>query len=273
MPTAILDRTSEVLSFSRLKLNLPKSVEALQAEYLSAHPFPHLVLDNLFPDETVASILSELSDLSSEKWIHDKQKTLVKSNMRSAVDLGDNGFNFVSLLNSAGFLYFVTEITGVRGLLPDPYLTGAGYSVMGEGGKFSVHADRNTDHYSGLERRVVMLVYLNKNWSPELGGQLELWSKDGKQREKSIEPIFNRTVFFEIADDNFHAVRPVTNGSERARLSFMSYYHTVGKNVIPHYSIYAPGIYQENPSILKKVVKGALPPFLFDALKNLSPSK
>jgi Rps23 Pro-64 3,4-dihydroxylase Tpa1-like proline 4-hydroxylase len=269
MSVARANRTSEVLGYCRVKLNLNRNLEDLQQEYLSARPFPHLVLDNLFPAESVDAVLSELTHLNSDQWIYENHKTLVKSNMRSAVDLEENGFQFVSLLNSAGFLYLVSEITGVKGLLPDPYLTGAGYTVMGEGGKFSVHADRNTDHYSGLVRRMVLLIYLNKDWSTELGGQLELWSKDGLQRERSIEPIFNRVVLFEIADHNFHAVRPVADGSQRARLAFMSYYHTVGRDVIPHYSIYAPGVFQKNPSRLTKIAKEILPPFLFNALKHL----
>lgn len=273
MSTASSGRTAEILGFCRLKLNLTKSLEDLRQEYLSGYPFPHLVLDNLFPTGSVDAVLSELSALSDDRWIRESRATLVKSNMRSAIDLGDDGFQFVSVLNSAGFLHFVSEISGVKGLLPDPYLTGAGYTAMGEGGKFSVHADRNTDHYSGLERRLVMLIYLNKDWSTELGGQLELWSKDGLRFEKSIEPIFNRTVIFEIADDHFHAVRPVTNGSERARLAFMSYYHTVGRDVVPHFSIYAPGVFQEQPSLWKKIVKEALPPFVFRALKKMKPKR
>ncbi len=261
------NRTEKVLSFVRCDLSIDKSVDELLHEYQHAAPFPHLVLDDLFPYETLNPVLDELPSPSSEKWVHEHTDHLVKSNLRSAADLGDQTFQFASILHSAGFLYFLSEITGVKALLPDPYLTGAGYHVVPEGGKFDVHADRNTDHNSGLERRVVMLIYLNRSWAPEYGGQLELWNQQGTKCEKVIEPLFNRTVIFEIGDKNFHGVRPVI-GAGVARRSFAVYFHTVGKRLVMHNSIYAPTIYQNKGSLLRRIGRETLPPFLSRALKS-----
>lgn len=262
-------RTAEVLSFLRMPLSIDKSVEELLSDYRSAKPFSYHVLDNLFPSEMLDSLIDELPPLSSEKWVHERHETLVKSNLRSATDLGEKAFQFASVLHSAGFLYFLTSITGIKALLPDPYLTGAGYHVVPEGGKFDVHADRNTDHNSGLERRLAMLVYLNKSWKPDYGGQLELWNQDGSQCEKVIEPLFNRTVIFEIGDKNFHAVRPVTKGMNFKRQSFAIYFHTVGKNLVMHNSLYAPKIFQDKEPLVRRVVRDAIPPILLRTLKSL----
>ena len=194
---------------------------------------------------------------------------MIKSNLRSAVDLEENGYAFASILHSAAFLYFLTEITGIKALLPDPYLGGAGYHVIYEGGNFDVHADRNTDYYCGLRRRMAMLVYLNKAWQPKFGGQLELWNQDGTQCEKVIEPIFNRTVIFEVDDRNFHAVRPVASGSGAARKAFAAYFHTVDGGFVPHNSLYAPSIYQASDGFLHRVARATLPPFIWEALKEI----
>ncbi|MGD0940001.1 MAG: 2OG-Fe(II) oxygenase [Terracidiphilus sp.] len=263
------NRTSEVLSFSRIHLSLDGRVEDLLQSYKSAVPFPHHVFDNLFPGEMLDSLVDELPPLSSDKWVHERHEQLIKSNLRSATDLGDHAFHFASVLHSAGFLYFISEITGVRALLPDPYLTGAGYHIVPEGGKFDVHADRNADHNSGLERRLVMLIYLNKAWRPEFGGQLELWNMDGTRCEKVIEPIFNRTVIFEIGDKNFHAVRPVAKGLAFPRRSFAVYFHTVGKNLVMHNSLYAPKIFQDKESLFRRILRDTAPPVLVRALKSL----
>ena len=194
---------------------------------------------------------------------------MIKSNLRSAVDLEDHGYTFASVLHSAAFLYFMTEITGIKALLPDPYLGGAGYHLMQEGGKFEVHADRNTDFHCGLQRRLAMLVYLNKAWQPEFGGQLELWNRDGTRCEKVIEPIFNRTVIFEIADTNFHAVRPVAAGSGAARKAFVAYFHTVDGKILPHNSVYAPAIFRDWDGVIHRVARATLPPFIWEALKGI----
>jgi hypothetical protein len=268
--TEINKRTAEVLSFIRCEVAPPKGVEDLQAEYKSARPFPYLVLDDLFPAEILDALIEEMPPLSSEKWVHERHERFVKSNLRSAADLAERSYQFISVLHSAAFLYFLSEITGIKSLLGDPYLSGGGYHVVPEGGKFDVHADRNTDHNSGLERRLSMLIYLNKNWKPEYGGQLELWNQKGTRCEKVIEPIFNRTVIFEIGDKNFHGVRPVVGGYGLSRQAFVVYFHTVGKDLVFHNSIYAPTIYQAKKSLVKRVAKEALPPFLFRALKTLS---
>lgn len=266
------DRTTAVLSSVRCKLSINKSIEGLLQEYNSARPFPHLVLDNLFPSDVLDSLLNELPPVASPKWVNERHDRMIKSNLRSAVDLGDEANKFASMLHSAGFLYFLSEITGVHALLPDPYLSGAGYHVIPEGGKFDVHADRNTDHFSGLERRLAMLVYLNKSWNPDYGGQFELWNENGTQREKVVQPDFNRTMIFEIADKNFHAVRPVTGSHGRKRISFAVYYHTVGKNVAQHNSLFAPELYQLKGHRARQVARDTLPPFLFRALKGLKSS-
>jgi len=57
-----------------------------------------------------------------------------------------------------------------------------------------------------------------------------------------VEPLFNRTILFEVADQIFHGVRPVKR-EEMERNSFAIYFHTVGlpngKTATPHNSIYA----------------------------------
>ena len=263
------DRTAEALSFLRCKLSPSRSVGDLLDDYEHAQPFPHLVLDNLFPSEIVDSVLEEIPPASSEKWVHLQDPLMIKSNLRSALDLEEHGYAFASFLHSAAFLYFLTEITGIKALLPDPYMGGAGYHVMQEGGKFEVHADRNTDFYCGLRRRLAMLVYLNNSWHPEFGGQLELWNRDGTRCEKVIEPIFNRTVIFEIDDCNFHAVRPVASGSRAVRKAFVAYFHTVDGKIVPHTSVYAPSIYRDRDGLIHRVARATLPPFIWAALQEL----
>lgn len=262
-------RTSEVLSLVRSKIAPSKDLEDLLADYKSAQPFPFLVLDDLFPNDTIDALIDELPPLSSEKWVHERHEKLIKSNLRSATDLGEKSYQFVSVLHSAGFLYFLSEITGIKALVGDPYLSSGGYHVVPAGGKFDVHADRNTDLNCGMERRLAMLIYLNKNWKPEYGGQLELWNQEGTQCEKVIEPIFNRTVIFEVGDKNFHGVRPVVEQHNVSRRAFVTYFHTVGRELEFHNSIYVPTIYQSNQSLVNRVMKESLPPFLYRALKSL----
>jgi hypothetical protein len=269
MKMTTTDRTSAVLSFVRSNLSLSRSVSDLFDDYRHAKPFPHLVLDDLFPPEELDALLDELPPASGEDWVHERNERYVKSNLRSAVYLQEHGYAFTSVLHSAAFLYLLTEVTGIKALLPDPYLRGAGFHIIEEGGKFEVHADTNTDSYCGLHRRLAMMIYLNKGWKPEFGGQLELWNQDATRCEKMIEPLFNRTVIFEIGDTNFHAVRPVVAALGARRKSFAAYFHTVTRDLEFHNSIYTPSIYRDRVPLLQRAVRATVPPFIWGALKAL----
>jgi hypothetical protein len=122
---------------------------------------------------------------------------------------------------------------------------------------------------TGLTRRLAFLLYLNKDWKHAYGGQLELWNDTATLCEKVIEPIFNRVVLFEIADKNYHAVRPVTPNTGVCRQSFVVYYHTVGKGIIRHNSVFAPAIYRDPVPLTSRVAREVLPPILFRAIKNI----
>jgi hypothetical protein len=263
--------TSEVGDRLKRPVRLPDTAENLHAQYLAAQPFPHLVLDGLFSEEAMEDLLLEIPSLRDDRWVHHEEKRLTKSNLRSAVDLGEIGYQHLSFLHSAAFLYLLAELTGIWHMVPDPYLSGGGYHVVPTGGRFDVHADRNVDHNTGLTRRLAMITYLNRDWRPEYGGQLELWSKDASRCELAVEPLFNRTILFEVGDKNFHGVRPVEReGMERK--SFAIYFHTVGlpdgRTASPHNSIYAPTFYRKRPEI-KHILRDCIPPILLRGVQKI----
>lgn len=255
------------------KIDLPQALEILKSRYESAKPFKHIVIDHLFSDLLIAKLAKEIPPINTDNWVRHNDEHLVKYNLRSAVQLGENGAQLSALLHSAAFLYFLSELTGIWELLPDPYLQGAGFHVVPNGGKFDVHVDRNTAYETGLVRRLALIIYLNKGWKYEYGGQLELWDSTGSRCEATIEAIFNRAVLFEIADHNFHGVRGVTCPKGRSRNSFATYYHTSvinsGKEIAPHTSIYAPSFYNNNKFTLRGLIKDLTPPALWRALKML----
>jgi hypothetical protein len=255
---------------------LTASIKSLSFDYRSAPPFPHLLLDNLFSEDLLDRVVHEILPPGEANWVRHDDDHMRQFNLRSAVDLGEAGAQLVAFLHSATFLYFLSEVTGISELLPDPYLQGAGYHCIPRGGKFDVHVDRNTAYSTGLVRRLALLIYLNKKWKHEYGGQLELWSKDGKRPEVIVEPTFNRIAIFEITDENYHGVpSPVRCPKGRSRNCFVVYYHTVElpgiKEVTPHTSIYAPGLYGQRQSRLRQLAKDLAPPLVLRVVRKLLP--
>lgn len=257
------------------KIHLPNGVEPLRSAYAGAKPFPHVVIDNLFSEQLLNEVLAEAPTLAREQWLNVEQQDLEKIvRMRSAVEVGEAGARLVSLLHSAAFLYLLSEITGIWQLLPDPYLQGGGHALMRPGGYFKIHADRNIAYDTGLTRRLAMIIFLNKNWLPEYHGQLELWNAAGTQREASIEPLFNKTIIFEVAYPNYHGVpEPLACPPDRLRQSFLVYYHTVGigggDKVTPHTSMFAPAFYRRRKNKLRRFAEQVTPPFVINVARKL----
>ena len=83
--------------------------------------------------------------------------------------------------NSKPFISVLENITGIKGLIPDPYFLGGGFHEICQGGHLSVHADFNHHKLMDLERRINVLIYLNKGWQEAWGGQLELWDREHDQ--------------------------------------------------------------------------------------------
>jgi hypothetical protein len=257
LPT-VLDQLSEL-----------ESTATLANRFETGIPFPHLVFENLFNNDQLESVLNEGLGRGKSEWIHHNTQNIAKLGQKSAATLGDASFQLVSLLHSAPFLYLLSEITGIWNLLPDPYMHGAGYSIIPSGAKFDVHLDANADTSTGLTRRLALLIYLNHDWSSEYGGQLELWGNGVSSQSVKITPSFNTTVLMEISDRALHGINPVVAPHGRSRISFMAYFNTSGpilsKDMGVHGSLYAPVCYHQKQS-LQQIIRRWLPPVLFDYL-------
>ncbi len=271
-----VDLTNEYQSLLAGKLLFPQSVESLRDRYRQAAPYPHVVVDGMFPDVLLDSMLSEIAQMGRDRWKNVDQDTRERTlRMRSAADMGPAGDRLLSVVHSAAFLYLLSEITGISNLLPDPYLQVAGYAQMRRDDYFAVHSDRNVAYETGLMRRLAVIIFLNKNWSPEYHGNLELWSHDGKRCEVSIAPTYNRTAIFQVANPNYHGVpTPLACPTDRTRQSFILYYHAAGvdSDLKPHTSIFAPRLYGSNRLTLKSVARDLMPPLLVRALRKITTS-
>jgi hypothetical protein len=217
---------------------------SLRAKYASAAPFPHIVLDGLFDADVLQSILRDFPDPRSMQWMqfdNPLEKKLGYSHERSAVS--GTIRDFLNDLNSFEMLLWLEALTGIEGLIPDPYFGGGGLHQIEPGGFLKVHADFNVHPKLKLDRRLNMLIYLNQEWKEEYGGHLELWDRDRKSCRHRILPLFNRTVIFSTTDTSFHGhPHPLTSPPGITRKSVSLYYYTAGRPAeersVPHDTIF-----------------------------------
>ncbi|MEQ9306177.1 MAG: 2OG-Fe(II) oxygenase, partial [Marinoscillum sp.] len=78
-----------------------------------------------------------------------------------------------------------------------------------------------------LYRRINVLVFLNKDWKEEWGGELQLWDNKMTECQVKIAPVFNRVVVFSTLKDSFHGhPDPLLCPLSVSRKSIALYYYT-----------------------------------------------
>jgi hypothetical protein len=202
----------------------------LRSSYQSASPFPHIVLDDLFPEDVLSAVLEDFPQPGDIPWREFQSATEKKLGWEHSTPLRRNLRDFLTEMSSPGMLQFLQELTGIDGLVPDPYFGGAGPHQIVPGGFLKIHADFNWHPLLRLDRRLNMLVYLNRDWREEYGGHLELWDTAMTRCERRILPIFNRTVVFSTTDTSYHGhPHPLTCPQGWTRKSVSFYYYTNGR--------------------------------------------
>jgi len=199
----------------------------LQAKYLAGDPFPHIVIDDFLPSTVLEGCIAgfpQISDPDSESY--DRSQERFKTSYNPDY-LEPEIRNFFYTLNSRPFIQFLENLTGIKGLISDPYFLGGGFHQTKNGGHLDVHADFNHHKPLNLERRLNILIYLNKNWPLDYGGALELWNSGMEACVRRIEPEIGRCVVFSTTGDSYHGHPvPVMHPNETPRRSIALYYYT-----------------------------------------------
>lgn len=212
-------------------MNLQYDPRTLHTQYRNAEPFPHIVLDRLFDDAALDAVLRDFPDRASMTWrVFDTPQEKKLGFFHETSAIATTVRQFLNDLNSFEMLLWLEALTGIEGLIPDPYFGGGGLHQIEPGGFLNVHADFNVHPKLKLDRRLNLLVYLNHDWRDEYGGHLELWDQDASNCRERILPLFNRTVIFSTTDTSFHGhPHPLTAPAGMSRKSVSLYYYTAGR--------------------------------------------
>ncbi len=207
--------------------------------YVSADPFPHIVLDGLFDDAELEPVLADFPRPEETRWLKFDSATEKKLGFyheRSTISPRIRAF--LDAMNGFETLLWLEALSGIDGLIPDPYFGGGGIHQIEPGGFLKVHVDFNVHPKLKVDRRMNVLVYLNKDWREEWGGHLELWNAE--ECRVRIAPVFNRTVIFSTSDTSFHGhPHPLQSPEGVTRKSVSLYYYTAGATVsVPHDTIF-----------------------------------
>jgi hypothetical protein len=205
----------------------------LRADFQSADPFPSIVIDDLLP-EAVLQRAREGFPAGTRASDGLFQMGYAGQNKRQITpeDCGQAARELFWFFNSRAMLQFLEGLTGIEGLLPDPYFVGGGYHETTRGGLLGVHADFRIHEQLHLQRRLNLIVYLNDTWDDAWKGQLELWRPDMSVCVARISPLLNRCVVFQTDAHTWHGHPDALETPEgQTRRSMALYYYTASRGV------------------------------------------
>jgi 2-oxoglutarate-Fe(II)-dependent oxygenase superfamily protein len=185
------------------------------------------VIDNFLPEHVLDEVLTEFPTPEGADWFAFDSATERKLATKDDSTMGPATRQLLAELNSAAFIEFLERITGIEGLVPDPHFVGGGLHQIEPGGHLKVHADFNRHPRTQLERRLNVLIYLNRDWNDEYGGAFELWDKNMTRCEEKVMPYFNRCVVFSTTSTSYHGhPEPLACPKGQTRKSIALYYYS-----------------------------------------------
>lgn len=244
------------------------------AEYQSKTPYHYTCIDNFLPLEILEKVRAEALEMGDQPAQNSSENEKLKTSYNPD-RMPVFSRSVFHALNSRPFLQFLENMTGIKGLIPDPYYGGGGIHRTNTTGHLDIHADFNHHKIMNLERRVNLLIYLNPGWKEEYGGSFEVWTDDMSEKVAGFAPVMNRMCCFSTGSNTMHGnPEPVNHPEDDPRLSIALYYYTATweEGRVEQSTVFKrrPGTTDaRSHEATLRVVREFVPPILYRKSRNL----
>lgn len=195
-------------------------------EFTNAKPFEHVAIPNFLSEAASGALVADFPEPKDKSYHWHQYDNPIE--MKYALNEFDGlvaAPKMFQLLSSPEILVKIRELTGIANLEADPHLHGAGLHAYPSGGKLDMHLDYGIHPITGKERRVNIILFLNKDWKPEYGGDLELWDAQLRSFSRVLPPKYNTAVIFRTCDFSYHGLPfPLKCPADMYRRSLAIYY-------------------------------------------------
>ena len=222
-----------------------------RAGYTGAEPFPHCAIDDFLPDAVCRQVLEAFPAPTRTAGCASRSTTARSWPRRSAPGCPTRCTTCWRTSTPPTACASWKALTGINGLISDPYFEGGGLHQIEPGGYLKLHTDFNYSKRLRLDRRINLIVYLNEDWREEYNGHLELWDRDVSRCVRKVLPAYNRCVVFNTTDWSYHGhPEKLACPPGRTRKSLALYYYSNGR---PEEERSAPHgtMWQERPGVAR----------------------
>ncbi|MBO6492801.1 MAG: 2OG-Fe(II) oxygenase [Pelagibacteraceae bacterium] len=209
-----------------------------QLKNINKKPFHHVVIDNFLNKKFINKIYKEFPNYSDSVW-HEYNNYCENKKTTNIWNLfKPNTYKLFTFLNSQEFIDLIQKYLTKKKIFSDDGLHGSGLSVMKSSvGRLNPHLDNSIHPKNELLRKYNLILFLNKNWKKNMGGNLMLYERNKFNRNihgnlsKSIAPYFNRCVIFDNYMNSWHSVQKIKKQKNLFRKSIQIYYFVNEKNI------------------------------------------
>lgn len=196
----------------------------LNEQFSTGIPYEHVEIPNFFHEDYATKLLELFPTLENPRWYQYHNPIEKKYSLNHFGDLPEYS-NLFDTLQSDAFINKMKEISSISNLEKDPFLHGAGLHYHPRGGKLDMHLDYSIHPITKKERRVNLIIYLNREWREEWEGSLELWDNQYTNCIRKILPRWNTAVLFRTSDISYHGMpKPFQCPADGGRKSIAIYY-------------------------------------------------
>lgn len=232
-------------------------------DFQNGQPIPHIVIDNFLEESLAEKILSEFPNINDKIWYEYNNAIENKKTYNHWESFPEHTYQLFSYLNSPEYVHTLEQLFDNLTLYADIGLNGGGWHIHGPGGKLNVHLDYSIHSKLKLERRLNIIIYLNKNWNDEWGGDLGFYSHDKinnvpKALVKAIMPSFNRAIVFDTTCNSWHGLpAPIRCPAAVTRKSLAIYYLSEPRRLADarKKALFSPYKEQQNNEEILKLIR------------------
>lgn len=224
-----------------------KDYKEMSRAYQGARIFPHGAIDDFLDPEFAEQLLKEFPKFEVKRAMGDSGRPGGKATNENIRSIGPAFRKLDDLMSSKEFLAWLSDYVGIPDLMFDPMYAGGGTHESVEGEELATHLDFNTHPQYGWHRRCNMIIYLNKNWGKDWGGQLDLlkdpWGPLENDEIIGVHPLFNRAGMFTTSEHSWHGFPPIKlppeqKGNSRKSIAFFFYTKERKDAVAPRSTVY-----------------------------------
>jgi len=230
--------------------------------------FGRTKIDNFLDEETVHKLYEECKNAPKGGWTVFTRAGSRMEEFNDLISLPTAHRVTYDIMHSGEFLYELEQMTGIGGLLPDPHLVGAAYSIIRNGKDLGCHYDFNWNDRLRLHRKLTTLLYITPDWKDEWGGHIQYYDDNIDENPnsnliESISPKFNRFVINEnIKHAPYHRVSEVNAPEDKPRCAIRFFYYIstseYDKDNPPHRSTYKSNEYSHNKLHEEEIWSGSI---------------